>query len=49
MHKGNTMTKAVIYARVSTKDQNTENQIKELREVAAKSNWEIIEVYTLQM
>jgi DNA invertase Pin-like site-specific DNA recombinase len=46
MHKGNTMTKAVIYARVSTKDQNTENQIKELREVATKSNWEIVEVYS---
>jgi DNA invertase Pin-like site-specific DNA recombinase len=46
MHKGNTMTKAVIYARVSTKDQNTENQIKELREVATKSNWEIVKVYS---
>jgi len=40
------MTKAVIYARVSTKDQNTENQIKELKEVAKKSNWEVVEVYS---
>ena len=46
MHGENTMTKAVIYARVSTKDQNTENQIKELKEVAKKSNWEVVEVYS---
>lgn len=36
------MTKRVaIYARVSTKDQTTQNQLRELREVAKRAGWKI--------
>lgn len=37
--------RAAIYLRVSTKGQTTENQLRELREVASNANWEIVEVY----
>jgi DNA invertase Pin-like site-specific DNA recombinase len=37
--------KAAIYLRVSTKDQNTENQNRELRAAAARLGHEIVEVY----
>jgi DNA invertase Pin-like site-specific DNA recombinase len=41
------MTKRVaIYARVSTADdQTTENQIRELRDVAAQHGWEVVSVF----
>lgn len=32
---------AAIYARVSTKEQNTDNQVLELKKVAEKAGWEI--------
>ena len=34
-----------IYARVSTKGQDTDNQIAQLKEVAAKAGWEIGEIF----
>lgn len=34
-----------IYARVSTKGQDTDNQIDQLREVARKAGWEISETF----
>lgn len=34
--------RAAIYARVSTDDQTTENQLRELRQVAERSGWEVI-------
>lgn len=37
--------KAVIYARVSTDDQNYENQIRELREWISKRGWELVTIY----
>ena len=37
--------KAVIYARVSTAEQTTDNQTLELRKVAKRNGWEITEVY----
>jgi DNA invertase Pin-like site-specific DNA recombinase len=37
--------KAVLYLRVSTTDQHTSNQERELREVAARMNCEIVKVY----
>lgn len=41
------MTKRVaIYSRVSTDSQNPENQERELREVAARAGWRVINVYT---
>jgi len=41
------MTKIVaIYTRVSTDAQNGENQERELRAVAARAGWEIVEVYS---
>jgi DNA invertase Pin-like site-specific DNA recombinase len=39
------MIKAAIYARVSTNGQDTENQISQLLEVAARRGWEIVKVY----
>lgn len=38
--------RAAIYARVSTSDQNTENQLLRLREVAARAGWTITHTYT---
>jgi len=38
--------RAAIYARVSTSDQNTENQLIRLREVAARAGWEVVHTYT---
>jgi DNA invertase Pin-like site-specific DNA recombinase len=44
--KGADMAKrAAIYLRVSTDEQTTENQERELREVAARSGHEIVAVY----
>ena len=34
-----------IYARVSTKEQNTENQIEVLKGVASKAGWEIARTF----
>jgi len=34
-----------IYARVSTKEQNTENQIEVLKGVASKAGWEIARIF----
>jgi len=39
------MKRVAIYTRVSTDHQTTENQERELREIAARSGWEIVEVY----
>jgi DNA invertase Pin-like site-specific DNA recombinase len=39
------MKRAVLYLRVSTVDQTTANQERELREVAARGGWEIVKVY----
>ena len=37
--------KAAIYARVSTGNQTTENQLMELKKAAEKHDWEVVEVY----
>jgi len=37
--------KAVIYARVSTAEQTTENQTQELKRVAKRNGWAVEEVY----
>jgi DNA invertase Pin-like site-specific DNA recombinase len=34
-----------IYARVSTKDQTTDNQVEQLQQVAAKAGWAVSAVY----
>lgn len=40
------MTKRVgIYLRVSTKEQTTENQLRELRLVAERAGWEVVRVF----
>jgi len=39
------MEKVVIYARVSTNDQTTENQILKLRTIVEKNDWELMEIY----
>jgi len=40
------MEKVVIYARVSTSDQTTENQILKLRCIVEKNRWRLTEIYT---
>jgi DNA invertase Pin-like site-specific DNA recombinase len=37
--------RAAIYLRVSTSDQNTDNQELELRQVAERAGWEVVKVY----
>ena len=39
------MEKVVIYSRVSTKDQNCENQIQLLKKIVHQNNWELIDTY----
>jgi DNA invertase Pin-like site-specific DNA recombinase len=39
------MKRAVLYLRVSTMDQTTANQERELREVAGRMGCEIVQVY----
>jgi len=39
------MEKVVIYARVSTSDQTTENQILKLRCIVEKNRWRLTEIY----
>ena len=39
------MRRAAIYARVSTNGQTTENQLRELRDVAERSGWKVIGEY----
>ena len=38
-------TRVAIYARVSTDGQTTDNQLNELRDVAERNNWEIVEEF----
>jgi len=37
--------RAALYLRVSTDQQTTENQLRELQTVAKRSGWEVVEVY----
>jgi DNA invertase Pin-like site-specific DNA recombinase len=39
------MKRAVLYLRVSTVDQTTANQKRQLRQVADRAGWEIVKVY----
>lgn len=39
------MKRAVIYSRVSTKGQDTENQIRELKKVAKRQGWKLVHQY----
>jgi DNA invertase Pin-like site-specific DNA recombinase len=39
------MKRAVLYLRVSTIDQTTANQERELRHVAERAGWEVVKVY----
>ncbi|MGA3168819.1 MAG: recombinase family protein [Terriglobia bacterium] len=39
------MKKAAIYARVSTPDQRVENQLYQLRELAARRGFEVVHEY----
>ena len=45
-HKNPSLIKAAIYARVSTNDQTTENQLLTLRELASRNNHQIVAEYT---
>ena len=40
-----TGSKVLLYLRVSTSKQDTENQRRELEAVAARSGWQVIHVY----
>jgi len=37
--------RAAIYARVSTKSQSVENQIRDLQQVCQRQNWEVVQVF----
>jgi DNA invertase Pin-like site-specific DNA recombinase len=39
------MCRVALYTRVSTDQQTAENQERELREVADRSGWQIVEVF----
>ena len=39
------MKRAVLYLRVSTLDQTTANQERELRQVAERADWQVVHVY----
>src|SRR5262249_35011241 len=39
------MKRAVLYLRISTTDQTTANQERELREIAERAGWEVVKVY----
>ena len=39
------MEKVVIYSRVSTKDQNCENQIQLLKQIVEQNNWNLVDLY----
>jgi DNA invertase Pin-like site-specific DNA recombinase len=43
--QGETMRRVALYTRVSTDQQTTENQERELRQVAERSGWQIVEVF----
>ena len=45
MAKQNLTRRAAIYARVSTDGQTTDNQLRELREVANRMGWDIVYQY----
>jgi len=38
--------RAALYVRVSTDAQTLENQIRELRQVARRRGWDVVEVYS---
>ena len=38
--------RAALYVRVSTDAQTVENQIRELRQVAGRRGWHVVEVYS---
>ena len=42
----NNSTKVAIYARVSTDEQTTDNQVPALKEYAERQGWEVAKVYT---
>ncbi len=39
------MKRAVLYLRVSTIEQTTANQERELRQVAERAGWDVVKVY----
>ena len=41
----NSTRRAAIYARVSTDGQTTDNQLRELRQVAKRAGWEVVNEY----
>jgi DNA invertase Pin-like site-specific DNA recombinase len=45
VERENNMKRAALYLRVSTDGQTTENQRRELVEVAARAGWQIVDVY----
>ena len=38
--------RAALYVRVSTDAQTVENQLRELRQVARRRGWDVVEVYS---
>jgi DNA invertase Pin-like site-specific DNA recombinase len=44
--RGRTGKRAAIYVRVSTDKQTVENQVRELRRIAERRGWEVVEQYS---
>jgi len=44
-HRGSRPMRAAIYCRVSTREQNADNQLAELRRVAAHKGWDVVAEY----
>src|SRR5258708_16568693 len=40
------MRRVALYTRVSTDNQTTENQERELRQIAERRGWDVVHVYT---
>ena len=40
------MSRVVIYGRVSTNDQTTDNQIYKLKEIIENRSWKLVDTYT---
>jgi hypothetical protein len=45
MAKSQKTKRTVLYVRVSTGDQTTENQVRELTQIAERRAWDVVEVY----
>ncbi len=46
LNSGSGVKRVLVYSRVSTADQDVQNQIRQLKEYAAAQNWNVVDVVT---